>query len=717
MALSFSVFNKFKAIDGVTAPIRKMTKNVGKFGKKTVTAFRNADRKASRFHKTLKTLFVGGAIIAGIALLTQGIRSATSQFIEFDDSIIAAGARFKDIGPDVDNFTERIQGIKKAARDAGATTEFTAAQSASALDFLAKAGFKSTEAIGSLVSMINLATATGEDFAAVADMSSDLLGAFGLASDNTTQKIANLNRLNDVLVKTTNTANVTVTDMFETMKQVGPIATGVLGASLEEVSSLTAVLGSSGIKGSEAMTALKNAYLRLAAPTSTARKMLKAMQVSIDDGKGGARKMTDVMSDLGKKISGLGKIKQAEILDELFGKRAIAGGKNLIDNIKNIKKFEKTLLKAGGASKKTAELMRTSLGNRLKTLNSSLTELGFKILENFEVKGKNALDSFTAAIRNIDVAPIVESLKSVINVSIKLFKALKEIARFINEVFIQSFRDVIDMNEEFVPAIKILIGLIVGLKIATLALSVATGVLNAVLAINPFVLAATAIIAVVLAVRQVIKHWDGLKAAFIDGLKWISAVHDKMGMFALLTPFTAILLGIKLVVKHWDALKSMFVSGFAFISDIVLVATDFWFNLFAGLGENISAIFSTIGDFIENILSGIGDKINNIIGTVVKIKKATSDMFTGVGDKFQDFSSGVGSKVKNFFGFGAKEQAAKQNTVPISPNAGLTQTLRQETENRSRVSIDFSNLPKGAKVKKSGSVPGFDLDLGFAGAQ
>lgn len=648
MALSFSVFNKFKAIDGVTAPIRKMTKNVGRFGRKTVKSFRDADRRAKGFSRTLKTLFAGAVIVGGIALLSQGIRSVTSQFIEFDDSIIAAGARFKDIGPDVDDFTERIKGIKAAARDAGATTEFTAAQSAQALDFLARAGFKSTEAIGSLASMINLATASGEDFAAVADMSSDLLGAFGLASDNTAQKIKNLNRLNDVLVKTVNTANVTVTDMFETMKQVGPVATGVLGASLEEVAALTAVLGSSGIKGSEAMTALKNAYLRLAAPAGKARKLLDALQITLDDGTGNARKMTDVMEELGGKISGLGKIKQAQILNEIFGKRAIAGGKNIIDNIKNIKNFEKSLLNAGGAAKRTAELMRTSLGNRLKTLNSTLIEFGFKILENFEIKGKNAIDAFVQAIRGVDVKPIVESLKSIVNVSVKLFNILREIARFINEVVIKSFTDLHKMNSDIIPTIGIVIGIIVGLKIAIIALTAAAGILTAILALNPFTLFIIATAAVILAIRTVIKNWDFLKNEFFVGV--------------------------------------------AFLGDLV-----------SGFGQKITDVFSGIWEFIRDIFTDIGKIVENV--------------FSAIGKKFQKFASGVGGKIIKLFSFGSEEAPAKKpQEIPISPNAGLAQTIREETESRSRVSVDFSNLPKGTKVEQTGDAPGFDLELGFAGA-
>ena len=573
MALSFSVFNKFKAIDGVTAPFKRMGKSAGKFGRKTVKAFKMSDRQASKFSKTLKGIFVGAAIIGGIALLQQGVRSVTEQFIQFDDSIFAAGARFKDIGPDVDNFLESIVDIKKAARDAGATTEFTATQSAQALDFLARAGFSSAEAIGSLGSMINLATASGEDFSRVADISSDLLGAFGLNADNTAQKIKNLNRLNDVLVKTVNSANVTVEDMFETMKQVGPVATGILGASLEEVAALTAVLGSSGIKGSEAMTALKNAYLRLAAPTSEARKLMDALQISIDDGNGGARRMTDIMSELGGKISGLGKVQQAEVLDVLFGKRAIAGGKNIIDNIKNIKKFEKAILNAGGTSQRTADIMRKSLGNRLKALASAATEFGFKILENFEVRGKNAITGFTEALRDMNPQPIIDVLDVLAKFSIKTATFIKN-------------------NIGFILFLGKVLGIFLSIKAAIIAVNIVVGLFTGLMALNPI----------------------GL---FIVGM-------------------TALIVGIKAIIDNWDVLM----------------------------------------------------------------------------DRFASFDA------KSFFGFVSREDEARgaglRNT-PVSPNAGIINTVRQETENRSMVDVNFNNLPNGTDVQQTGNAPGFNLNMGFSG--
>ena len=394
------VKTKFEAKDDVSSVARRIEKNVRKMNRDMTRGFKQSTRSALKFGGVLKANLASAGITKGLGLLSQGVGEVGRQFLSFDDSITAAAVRFKDIGPDSKDFALNLMEIKKAAREAGATTVFTADQSAKALDFLARAGFTSVEAMGSLRSMINLSVASGEDFAAVADMSSDLLGAFGLAVNDSAQKIKNLTRLNDVLVKTTNSANVTVENMFETMKQVGPIATGVLGASLEEVSALTAVLGNSGIKGSDAMTALKNAYLRLAAPVGEGAKLLQALNITLDDGAGGAKKMTDLMLELRTKMVGLGRVKQAEILNLIFGKRAIAGGKNILDNIANIKEFEKALLGAAGTSQKTADIMQNSLGNQVTKLGSAFVDLGFEILGG-EEKFKSFVSSATERVNKL----------------------------------------------------------------------------------------------------------------------------------------------------------------------------------------------------------------------------------------------------------------------------------------------------------------------------
>jgi len=410
MARNYKVGAEFKVKDGMTRRFSLMERAAARFGRTSERSFKRASRGASKFQSVTAGFLKAQVIGKGMGLLSRGISSVTTSFIEFDKAALGATVRFKDIGPDAANFNDQLKLIQKSARDAGAATEYTAAQSAEALDFLARAGFNSVEAMGSLNSMINLATSSGEDFAQVADMSSDLLGAFGMNSDKASEKIANLNRLNDVLVKSANSANVTIEDMFETMKTAGPVGR-IVGASLEEVAAATAILGNAGIKGTEAGTALKNAMLNISAPTPQMLEMMNAIGVSTDDGTGNMKKFSVIIAEVGNAIKDMGNIKQAKVLDTIFGKRAIAGSKNLIDSITQLDKFEETLKNAAGTSQKTADIMRTSIDAKLKALGSAATEAGFKILNAFQKDGKGGIDALTESIRSADMGPFIESLK------------------------------------------------------------------------------------------------------------------------------------------------------------------------------------------------------------------------------------------------------------------------------------------------------------------
>ena len=412
MAIERIVNSKFTANDKITKRFSIMEKAAARFGRGADKSFRRASRSASKFQSITTGILKAGAITRGLGLLQRGLSNVTTGFIEFEKAARGATVRFKDIGPDAENFNQQMKLIRQSAREAGATTEFTAAQAAKALDFLARAGFKSTEAMGSLRSMINLSTATGEDFASVADMSSDLLGAFGLNADNTAEKVRNLNRVNDVLVKTANSANVTIEAMFETMKVAAPIGRK-LGIELEEIAALTAIMGNAGIKGTMAGTALKNSFLNLSTQAPKVVKMLDSIGVRIDDGQGNMRKFSDILEDVGRNIKSLGTLDQAKVLDTLFGKRAIAGASNLIDSISEVKQFEQSLKDAGKTSEKTADIMRQSLEARLLALGSAATEFGFKILTAFEKRGAKGIDSLTEAIRNFDPQPIIDFFEGV----------------------------------------------------------------------------------------------------------------------------------------------------------------------------------------------------------------------------------------------------------------------------------------------------------------
>lgn len=433
MAADFSVSTRFGAKDKVTKTFRDMGRAAARFGKTADKSFRRASKSASTFRSVTKGILAAAGISRGIGLLTQGVRSITEQFIAFDKAALGATVRFTDIGPKAADFDEQLKKIEESARNAGATTQFTAAQAAEALNFLAKAGFTSTEAMLGLESMINLSIATGEDFNSVADKSSDLLGAFGLAANDAATKIKNLNRLNDVLVKTSNSANVTMETMFDTMKIAAPVGTS-LGVTLEETAAVVGVLGAAGIKGSQAATALKNSFLNLTAGKKPVINMLKAIGAEIKTDTKGNFLFTDTLDEITKKTKGMTKLKRIAVFNQIFGKFAIAGAINLGNAVDKIKDLEKALKAAGGESKLTADIMSRSLEAKLLVLSSTATEFGFKILEAFRGDAKGGIDALTASIRDWDVKPFIEGLKGVVEVMKVLFKVAAATAKAFNVI-------------------------------------------------------------------------------------------------------------------------------------------------------------------------------------------------------------------------------------------------------------------------------------------
>lgn len=528
----YAVSTAFTAKDRVSKAFDAMGRSADRFGNHAKHAFKQAHKHGHRFGDMLKAMLTGMAIMKGITTVTGAVSDLTSQFIDFDDAIIGATTRFKDIGPDAADFDDRLKAIKQSARDAGATTRFTAAQAAAGLDFLARAGFSSAEAMGSLVSMINLAVSSGEDFATVADYSSDLLGAFGLASNDAAQKVRNLNRLNDVLVKSANSANVTIESMFETMKTAGPISR-IIGASLEETAAAVALLGNAGIKGTEAGTALKNSMLNLV--DANVQKMLIANGIAVADNAGNMRKYSTILGEIGQKIKTLGTAKQAQILNEVFGLRAIAGTKTLMDNLAGLAEFEQMLIQAAGTSERTAAKLSQSWGNRLKSLVSAAAEFGFKILDAFEKDGKRGVDALTEAIRNFDTGPLISGLRTAWDTAVGFYNAVRPFLHLIPYLV-----------GWFVAYNGVLKAMAIGRAAANFIMFVGIvremagvmGVLNAVMAANPIglvILAVTGLIVGLIYLEKrfgfLSKGWEMLKAGFVAGVEAMKKVFMKFASF------------------------------------------------------------------------------------------------------------------------------------------------------------------------------------------
>ncbi|MHA1287299.1 MAG: phage tail tape measure protein, partial [Candidatus Thorarchaeota archaeon] len=346
-------------------------------------------------------------------LLRRGIFEAGREFVVFDQAITRAAAKFPE---GIKRSTAAFEELNKTARLVGATTEFTAAEAAEGLDFLAMAGFNADQAIAALPLVVNLATAANVDLARSSDIASDALGAFNLTSKDAETQTANLARITDVFAKTTTSANTDMEQMFEAMVDGGPVMTAA-GQSIETFAALVGTMADAGLKGSKAGTTLKNAVLQLQAPVPAAQKKLKELGIVVSDSKGNMRDIVQILEEYRVATKDMGNTQRDAATDLIFGKRSIAGVNILLAKGGDaLNKYRDSLIKAKGSSAEMATDMRKGLGARLKTLKSAAIDLGFRFLEAFQKDGKDGIEALIEAIRGFDVKPIIAIMKDLLSI-------------------------------------------------------------------------------------------------------------------------------------------------------------------------------------------------------------------------------------------------------------------------------------------------------------
>ena len=81
-------------------------------------------------------------------------------------------------GKDLADLTEK-------AKEMGASTKFSATESAAAFEYMAMAGWKTEDMLNGIEGIMSLAAASGEDLATTSDIVTDAITAFGMAADGT----------------------------------------------------------------------------------------------------------------------------------------------------------------------------------------------------------------------------------------------------------------------------------------------------------------------------------------------------------------------------------------------------------------------------------------------------------------------------------------------------------------------------------------------------
>ncbi len=657
MSITFAVATIFKGKDEQSKQFNKMGKNAKKFGEKTSKAFKKASKSATSFGTITKGILTAGLITKATSAATAGISALTKEFISYDAAITTASAKFKGLDLTTKKGQKTLEALKKTAREVGATTKFSATEGAAGLDFYATAGFTAEQAMAVLAPTAKLATVANLDLARTSDIASDSLGAFGLMTKDTGQLQKNFTRLSDVMAKTMTSTNTNMEDMFEAIKKGAPTFT-MAGQSIETFNTLMGTMASSGVKGSEAGTSLRNVMLRLAKATPEAQDALDALGVVTRDSKGNFRDIIDVLADLEKGLKSKGTAEKAAAISTIFGVRATTGISIILkEGTKNLRKFREQLKGSAGETDRMANIMESSLENRLLSLKSAAIETGFQFLSAFKDQGAGAIAILTKAIRSINMQPFINFVKKSAAVirnlvsrfievgeSSGLFDKIREAVAQIKPVFSTLFeiakivfkqlsdvgvfdliakgfgivldaitsvaklfvdwRETIkkawEIIEPFSGALAVLGGAFVAYKIILIAVNTWTAIvtaaqtaMNIVMNLNPIGLIITAAVGLAAGAVLLWQNWDTVVATFKEVWQWIKNLSDKFTSFAS-EKFGLI---ADKIIKAWEPIKEFFKAIFTSPKEALASLVDFIIEKFATINKIVSPVLGIVSKF------------------------------------------------------------------------------------------------------------------------
>lgn len=681
MASRYEISTIFKMIDNWSGPMKKIAGSSTVLAKKVSADMQKTKMQIQAAGRAMKAM-AGVAAAAGVALAGKTVVDSVKTYVEFEDAVTKAGSKFKDVDVTSAEYNQTLEKLQASAREVGALTKFSAVDSANALDKMAMAGLTSEQSMGMLMGTTNLAAAVGLDLTSAVDMATDAMGAFNLVSEDQDQISTNMNRIADVVAKTTNMANLDMNMWFESVKMGASTFTS-LGGTIEEFSAYAGTLANAGIKGGMAGNALKNIMLNLSAPAKAGADALKELGISVFDASGRMKPITEIMKQFEKNLAGVADDRKAALLKDIFGKEQISSFNVLLSaGTENLAEFTKTLENSGGTAEAIAGAQMKSFAGMIEQLKSAWQDKQLSLGKAFEVGGaKDALANLITYVQNFDVAPIAGALT-------QIMQAIPGIVEgFVG--FVQTLWNLRDVIGALVIAWGVYKGAIIralvfekvmaffnaikAVQTATQGMSAAQAALNVVMNANPIGLIITAIAALIFLIIKCVRHWE----------TWGNVILGLMGPLGFI---------VNLIMEfrsNWEAIKTAFSDG-GFVNGIKVLG-----------GTILSAILHPLQSILELLskLPLVGDVFNKQAKALESFRQKALNGFGAMDNvaKMQLANSSVPTSVQSLM--------AKQNNVTAPVTQG-ERTAYSVTENNNNTSTEVTvTLDKGLKGTASGNAP------------
>ena len=537
--------------------------------------------------------------------------------------------------------------LEDKAREMGATTKYSATESAEALSYMALAGWDAEQMAAGLEPSLKLAGAAGMDLALATDIVTDTMSMFGMEASEAT-------KMTDMLAYAQANSNTDVQQLGEALKYCGASA-NAMGYDLADTTALLGTFADQGLKGSSAGTTLNAMFRDMKAKAKDGAIAIGDTNVAIVDANGNYRDMTDILADVEKATEGMTQAERDMALSSVWGTEALKGVNMAFQaGIPTIKEFEEGIRSSDGAAGEMYDTMQNNLKGAIDNLKSAfegvMITIGQRLIPIFQNLVEGITNVFTwfnnlnPAIQNVIIGvggflailgPLLLIVGNVIIFIVKLSTSISALVTFFSA------------GGAGAGILSAAIGALSG------PIGIAIGVITALIAVGVLLYKNWDTIK-----AKASEIWNSIKDTIMKAMNWLG---EQLGfnteeIFAIIT-------------DAWNSIKDTLGATLDVISKTV---SDAWEGIKEIIDMTVGVIFTTVKkawDDIKDALSMIGDAIQQLIDgdwegakeTIRQMNEKIKEIVSMAWDKIKVTLSQAGEAIKNI-----AEQAWNKIKVTIN---------------------------------------------------
>lgn len=391
----------------------KTTINMGQVGNATAMATAkmgilgsSVDKVSVGLGKINGAMQAASLAVAGIGI---GLGIGAKKAMDFEQQMSAVRSVTAPTVTSQEELDAAMSALTKKAKQLGATTVFTATQAGQAIENMGKAGFTTSETLDAIAGTMYAAAAEGMDLATASDIVTSNVRSFGFEASK-----ASL--IADQLAMASANSNTNMVDLQEGMKYVAPVSKK-LGISFEDTAAALGILSDSGIKGSMAGTAMRNALEGLVDPSSKGRAIMDKLHISMKNNADGSFDLSNLLRQLQTGFNNLGSpIDRVAAASRLFGVRGEMAT-NILSRLDKtagsgaltFDEFTAKLKGAQGTAKQMSDIRLDNLAGQFEMLGGAVDAMSIAL---FTGPSRGMTDLVKTAATSIGgVADAMDSLR------------------------------------------------------------------------------------------------------------------------------------------------------------------------------------------------------------------------------------------------------------------------------------------------------------------